>query len=70
MVIIYFTGEIMQEEKKFIEEKECFKCGSKKNLKEDPNIEGLFFCANCWEERERTEINEKWGYDESLPDDG
>jgi hypothetical protein len=33
----------MQEEKKFFEEKECFKCGSKKNLKEDPNIEGLFF---------------------------
>jgi len=37
----------MQEEKKFFEEKECFKCGSKKNLKEDPNIVGLFFCANC-----------------------
>jgi hypothetical protein len=42
----------------------------KEKSKINTNIEGLFFCANCWEERERTEINEKWGYDESLPDDG
>ena len=36
----------MQEEKKFIEEKECFKYASKKNLKEDSDIEGLFFVLN------------------------
>jgi hypothetical protein len=53
-----------------MEEKEYLKCGSKVDLIEDPNILDICFCAVCWEEREKTEINEKWGYDESLPDDG
>lgn len=53
-----------------MEEKECLKCGCKESLKEDPNIPDIYFCEECWEEREKTEINEKWGYDESLPDDG
>jgi hypothetical protein len=60
MLIIHFADKLMQEEKKFIEEKECFKCGSKKNLKEDPNIEGLFFVLTAGK-KERGEINEKWG---------
>lgn len=53
-----------------MEERECLKCGCKNNLIEDPNIEGIYFCKYCWEEREKTEVNDKWGYDESLPDDG
>ncbi|WP_457640997.1 hypothetical protein [Persephonella sp.] len=50
------------------EEKEvCYKCGLVDFLYEDPNIEGLFFCKNCWQERIKTEEVEKWGFDEEIP---
>ncbi len=48
---------------------ECFKCGKKGVLYEDPNIEGLFFCKECWEERVKTEKLEEYGYEEEIPYD-
>jgi len=51
------------------EDEECFKCGSKKELYEDPNIEGLIFCKECWEERIKTEKLEDWGMTEEIPYD-
>ncbi len=52
------------------EEKDyCYKCGDYTYLYEDPNIEGLFFCNKCWQERFKTEELEKMGYDEEIPYD-
>ncbi|NPA13503.1 MAG: hypothetical protein GXO45_05915 [Aquificae bacterium] len=54
--------------KNTVEKGECFKCGKKDTkVMEDPNIEGLFFCVDCWEERIKTEQIEKWGFDEEIP---
>ena len=46
---------------------ECFKCGAKEELYKDPNIEGMVFCKNCWEERIKTEILTKLGMEEEIP---
>ena len=48
---------------------ECFKCGKKGVLYEDPNIEELYFCEECWEERFKTELLDRYGYDEEMPYD-
>lgn len=48
---------------------ECFKCGAKGTLYEDPNIEELYFCEKCWEERFKTQELEKYGYENELPYD-
>jgi hypothetical protein len=48
---------------------ECFKCGSKEELYEDPNIEGLVFCKKCWEERLITEKLTQMGMEEEIPFD-
>ena len=48
---------------------ECFKCGKKGVLYEDPNIEELYFCEECWEERFKTELLDRYGYDNELPYD-
>jgi len=55
--------------KKSEEKDYCFRCGAYEFLFEDPNIEGLFFCKNCWLERVKTEDLEKMGYDEEIPYD-
>ena len=47
----------------------CFKCGKIDVLYEDPNIEGLYFCKECWKERLITEILEKHGYEDEIPYD-
>ena len=36
-------------------EEECYKCGKVAILYEDPDIEGLFFCKECWIERFKIE---------------
>jgi hypothetical protein len=46
---------------------ECFKCGAKEEIYEDPNIEGMYFCKNCWEERIKTEILTELGMEEEIP---
>jgi len=51
------------------ENAECFKCGAKENLFQDPYIEGLCFCKNCWEERLTTEKLTEMGMEEEIPFD-
>ncbi len=47
---------------------ECYKCGVKNvPLYEDENIEGLYFCEDCWSERFKTEKIEEWGFEEEIP---
>ena len=55
--------------KKTEKKEECYKCGKLAILYEDPNIEGLFFCKDCWQERIKTEELEKMGYEEEIPYD-
>ena len=55
--------------KKTEKKEECYKCGKLAILYEDPNIEGLFFCGECWKERLKTEELEKMGYEEEIPYD-
>ncbi len=50
------------------ENQECYKCGIKGvPLYEDENIEGLYFCEECWSERFKTEEIENWGFEEEIP---
>ncbi|WP_457625783.1 hypothetical protein [Persephonella sp.] len=54
--------------KKSGKDTECYKCGaSGVPVYEDPNIEDLFFCEKCWEERIKTEKVEEWGFEEEIP---
>ncbi|WP_297453951.1 hypothetical protein [Persephonella sp.] len=47
---------------------ECYKCGAKGiPVYEDPNIEDMYFCEKCWEERLKTEEIEDWGFEEEIP---
>jgi len=47
---------------------ECYKCGVQGvPVYEDPNIEDLFFCEKCWQERIKTEEIEEWGFEEEIP---
>ena len=46
---------------------ERFKCGAKGTLYEDPNIEELYFCEECWNERFKTEKLEEYGYENEIP---
>ena len=57
----------LEDLKKTKDREECYKCGKIAILYEDPNIEGLFFCEECWKERFKTEELEKMGYDEEIP---
>jgi len=46
---------------------ECSKCGrSDVPLKPDPEIDEVWFCATCWEERERTIMIHEFGYDNDI----
>lgn len=47
----------------------CDKCGSTSELVEDPNIPGLFFCSDCWEERDLMLQRVEYGYDEEMEGD-
>ena len=60
-----FLSKLKRTEKKDY----CYKCNTYDYLYEDPNIEGLFFCSKCWEERSQTELLEKYGYEEEIPYD-
>ncbi len=52
------------------EKAECYKCGKQgEPVYEDPNIEDLYFCAECWEERFKTEKLSEMGMEEELPFD-
>lgn len=54
--------------KKEGKETECYKCGKTGiAVYEDPNIEGLYFCEECWSERIKTEEIEEWGFEEEIP---
>ncbi len=45
----------------------CAKCGrSDIDLKPDPDIDEIWFCAPCWEERERTTWMHEYGYDNDI----
>ncbi|ACO04378.1 MAG TPA: hypothetical protein DEP48_01605 [Persephonella sp.] len=57
----------LEDLKKTEKKEECFKCGVVAILYEDPNIEGLYFCEKCWQERIKTEEIEEWGFDEEIP---
>ncbi len=47
---------------------DCFKCGKQGvPVYEDPNIDNLFFCEKCWQERIKTEEIEEWGFEEEIP---
>ncbi|HEY4682543.1 MAG TPA: hypothetical protein VIH17_04755 [Candidatus Acidoferrales bacterium] len=49
----------------------CMKCGATEDLRPDPNIEGMYFCGECWKEREKLEWAQKHGYaDEFQDEDG
>lgn len=52
------------------EERSCEKCGARENLRPDPNIEGVWFCAACWEERERTTRAMEAGLYDAQDEDG
>lgn len=52
------------------EERGCEKCGARDNLRPDPNIEGLWFCASCWEEREKTTRAQEAGLYDAQDEDG
>jgi len=52
------------------EERSCEKCGATENLRPDPNIEGLWFCASCWEEREKTTRAQEAGLYDAQDEDG
>lgn len=55
------------------EERSCEKCGARSRdagLRPDPNIEGLWFCASCWEEREKTTRAQEAGLYDAQDEDG
>ena len=48
---------------------ECAKCGAKatdRPLFPDPEIEEVWFCAPCWEERVRVTATHEYGYDNDF----
>jgi hypothetical protein len=48
---------------------ECAKCGAKateRPLQPDPEIEEVWFCAPCWEERVRVTATHEYGYDNDF----
>ena len=49
--------------------KSCMKCGTHSNLVPDPHIEDIFFCKECWEEREILERATEMGYDDEFRDE-
>jgi hypothetical protein len=51
-------------------EPSCEKCGAREKLRPDLNIEGLWFCAACWEERERTTRAMEAGLYDAQDEDG
>ena len=50
-------------------EKCCMKCGIHLDLVPDPHIEGIFFCKECWEEREVLERATRMGFDDEFRDE-
>ncbi len=46
--------------------KNCMRCGTEENLRPDPNIEDIFFCRECWKEREILERAQQLGYDDEF----
>lgn len=53
------------------EKRSCMKCGATEDLRPDPNIEGMYFCGECWKEREKLEWAQQHGYaDEFQDEDG
>ena len=49
--------------------KTCMRCGTRESLRSDPHIEGVYFCADCWEEREILERAQQLGYDDEFRDE-
>ena len=47
----------------------CMKCGTRENLRPDPNIEDMFFCEDCWEERAKFERVREMGFDDEVRDE-
>lgn len=48
---------------------ECAKCGVKatdRPLRPDPEIEEVYFCGPCWEERVRVTATHEFGYDNDF----
>jgi hypothetical protein len=46
---------------------ECAKCGrSDVPLKPDPEIDEVWFCAPCWEERVKVTAMHEYGYDNDI----